>query len=100
MTEAEIEKEAGTALLTENERQEAAAAVARQCTAVVARCLIVGNFTDLLGCMRREEEDRCIRKAVETWIARTGAIYDPHRRKWLLIDWPNDQAQARPANYL
>jgi hypothetical protein len=85
-SEAEIEEQAGKVLLTENERHEAAAAVARQCTAVVARCLIVGNFTDLMGCMRREEYDRCIKKAVETWIASTGAIYDPHRRKWLVTD--------------
>jgi hypothetical protein len=86
LSEADIEAQAGSAVLTSNEVQEAAAAVARQCTAVVARCLVEGNFSDLKLCMRQEQKDRQIKKAVEAWIAATGAIYDPHRRKWLITD--------------
>lgn len=89
VTEKQIERAAGIADLTAVERQDVAAAVARQCTAVVARCLLAGNFSDLRRCLRREEKEKRIKKAMEQWIAAHRAIYDPHRQKWLIWECPH-----------
>lgn len=84
-TEEQAIKEAGTAFLEPQEVQDVAAEVARQCTGIVARCLISGDFADLKATMKRYEKEAREKKALTAWITAAGAIYDPHRRKWIVL---------------
>ena len=85
-TEEEAFKKAGAATLTDTEVLDVAASVARQCTGIVTRCLITGKFRELQNVMKRYTKEAAEKKALEAWIRGNCAVYDPHRKKWIVLD--------------
>lgn len=85
ITEKEIEQKAGHAELTPAEIRDVAWSTAAS-SALVIDGLMTGKFTALQRAFRQELAHRKTRKAVEAWIARNRAVFDPHRKKWLLLD--------------
>lgn len=85
LTEEQAFAEAGESPLTVDERHEVAAAVARQCSGVVTRALCLGNFSDLRKVFSTYQQEARQRKALNSWVSKTGAIYDSRRRSWVIV---------------
>jgi hypothetical protein len=94
-TEEQVFNAAGSAFLDPDEVREVAAQVARQCTGTVVNCLLSGNFSDLRARLKQYEKDAREKKAVDAWMEATRAVYDPHRKKWIVLeDFYGDDLEA------
>lgn len=91
ITEDQIAAKAGRRNLTEEELRDAACTVAMK-SAFVTDAIRMNDYSYLRELYRREQEDMAVRKAMQEWIKQHRAVFDPHRRKWFLLDDNYDEA--------